>query len=147
MVVANNGDEECDHSSVVESVASGNQKMKNFVEMRVLDSDASLAVVGTSPEVGLEKGSILSDGVSVESGNQKRKSTVMADGLFEEAIALFLRMNVEPNVATIVSILKACAKLGRLEIDSAVMDIYMKCESVDDAMQVFDEMSKKDIVS
>ncbi|XLR53242.1 hypothetical protein S83_003914 [Arachis hypogaea] len=52
--------------------------MKNFVEMRVLDSDASLAVVGTSPEVGLEKGSILSAGVSVESGNQKRKSTVMA---------------------------------------------------------------------
>ncbi|KAL4337029.1 hypothetical protein S83_038166 [Arachis hypogaea] len=75
MVVASSGDEECDHSSVVESMASRNQKMKSFVAMRVLDLDASPAVAGTSSKVGLEKGSVLSDGVmSVESGNKKRKS-------------------------------------------------------------------------
>ncbi|MED6108672.1 hypothetical protein PIB30_026238 [Stylosanthes scabra] len=87
-------------------------------------------------------------------------------GLFEDAILLFLRMDVEPNVVTIVSILGACAKLGclnlgkgvhgmvvkcsygkELVVGSAVMDMYMKSESVADAWRVFDEISEKDIIS
>ncbi|KAL4338543.1 hypothetical protein S245_041271 [Arachis hypogaea] len=78
------GDEECDRGSVVESVATGTtagfdleRSPESFAAGRVLDSDASPAAAGTSPEVGLEKGSVLSDGlfdgVSVESGNQRRK--------------------------------------------------------------------------
>ncbi|XP_057741959.1 receptor-like serine/threonine-protein kinase At2g45590 [Arachis stenosperma] len=78
------GDEECDRGSVVESVATGTtagfdleRSPESFAAVRVLDSDASPAAAGTSPEVGLEKGSVLSDGlfdgVSVESGNQRRK--------------------------------------------------------------------------
>ncbi|KAK7343656.1 hypothetical protein VNO77_12566 [Canavalia gladiata] len=87
-------------------------------------------------------------------------------GLFNDAIALFLRMDVEPNVATFVSILGACGKLGYLNLGkgihglvlkcpygkelavcNAVLDMYMKCESVTDAKQVFDEISEKDIIS
>ncbi|KAL4314940.1 hypothetical protein AHAS_Ahas15G0135300 [Arachis hypogaea] len=76
VVVAGGGDEECDRSSAVKSVRSRNKKRKSFAVMRVLDSDMSSAAAGTSPEVGLEKGSFLSDGVSVESKNQKRKSDI-----------------------------------------------------------------------
>ncbi|KAK7391112.1 hypothetical protein VNO78_19484 [Psophocarpus tetragonolobus] len=87
-------------------------------------------------------------------------------GLFNEAIALFLRMDVKPNVATFVSILSACGKLGclnsgkgihglvykclyeeELVVCNAVLDMYMKCESVTDARQLFDEIPEKDIIS
>ncbi|XP_014513699.1 pentatricopeptide repeat-containing protein At4g38010 [Vigna radiata var. radiata] len=87
-------------------------------------------------------------------------------GLFNEAIALFLRMDVEPNVATFVSILGACGKLGCLNLGkgihglglkclfgkelvvcNAVLDMYMKCESVTDGRQMFDEIPEKDIIS
>ncbi|QHO54572.1 hypothetical protein HN873_005824 [Arachis hypogaea] len=85
------GDEECDRGSVVESVATGTtagfdleRSPESFAAGRVLDSDASPAAAGTSPEVGLEKGSVLSDGlfdgVSVESGNQRRKGGVNGGG-------------------------------------------------------------------
>ncbi|CAJ1977170.1 unnamed protein product [Sphenostylis stenocarpa] len=85
-------------------------------------------------------------------------------GLFNEAIGLFLRMDVEPNVATFVSILGACGKLGCLNLGrgihglgmkclyvkelvvcNAVLDMYMRCESVTDARQMFDEIPEKDI--
>ncbi|CAJ1977176.1 unnamed protein product [Sphenostylis stenocarpa] len=87
-------------------------------------------------------------------------------GLFNEAIGLFLRMDVEPNVATFVSILGACGKLGCLNLGrgihglglkclyvkelvvcNAVLDMYMRCESVTDARQMFDEIPEKDIIS
>ncbi|KAK2358275.1 pentatricopeptide repeat-containing protein, mitochondrial [Trifolium repens] len=87
-------------------------------------------------------------------------------GLFSDAIALFLRMDVVPNVATFVSILGACGRLGYLNlgkgihglvskyphgkelvVNNTMMDMYMKCESVTDAKQLFDEIPEKDIVS
>ncbi|CAJ1977111.1 unnamed protein product [Sphenostylis stenocarpa] len=87
-------------------------------------------------------------------------------GLFNEAIGLFFRMDVEPNVATFVSILGACGKLGCLNLGrgihglglkclyvkelvvcNAVLDMYMRCESVTDARQMFDEIPNKDIIS
>ncbi|XP_027367351.1 pentatricopeptide repeat-containing protein At4g38010 [Abrus precatorius] len=87
-------------------------------------------------------------------------------GLFNDAIALFSRMDVEPNVATFVSILGSCGKLGclnlgkgihglvfkylyekELAVCNAVLDMYMKCESVTDAKQLFDEIPEKDIIS
>ncbi|XP_061347881.1 pentatricopeptide repeat-containing protein At4g38010 [Gastrolobium bilobum] len=87
-------------------------------------------------------------------------------GLFHDAIALFLRMDVEPNVATFVSILGACGKLCYLNlgkgihglalkcpygvelvVSNAVLDMYMKCESVTDARKMFDEIPEKDIIS
>ncbi|KAG4395053.1 hypothetical protein AAZX31_20G142000 [Glycine max] len=87
-------------------------------------------------------------------------------GLFNDAIWLFFRMDVEPNVATVVSILGACGKLGRsslgkgihglvlkclygedLVVCNAVLDMYMKCESVTDARKMFDEIPVKNIIS
>nr|TKS07219.1 pentatricopeptide repeat-containing family protein [Populus alba] len=54
-------------------------------------------------------------------------------GLFDKAVGLFSRMDVEPNAATFVS--------------NALMDMYVKCESFPEAKQVFDELPEKDIVS
>ncbi|KAF7813228.1 pentatricopeptide repeat-containing protein [Senna tora] len=90
---------------------------------------------------------------------------VKAD-LLSEAITLFSRMDVEPNVATYVSLLVTCGKLlniklGKaihgliskrpcgmeLAIGNAVMDMYMKCESLSDAKQIFDELHEKDFIS
>ncbi|XP_050870408.1 pentatricopeptide repeat-containing protein At4g38010 [Lathyrus oleraceus] len=87
-------------------------------------------------------------------------------GLFNDAVELFLRMDVVPNVATFVSIFGACGKLGCLKlgkrvhglvckyphgkelvVSNTVIDMYMKCESVSDAKQLFDEIHEKDIVS
>ncbi|XP_058758293.1 pentatricopeptide repeat-containing protein At4g38010-like [Vicia villosa] len=87
-------------------------------------------------------------------------------GLFNDAVELFLRMDVVPNVATFVSIFGACGKLGWLKLGkrvhglvckyphgkelvvrNTVIDMYMKCESVSDAKQLFDEILEKDIVS
>ncbi|KAK7284843.1 hypothetical protein RJT34_19596 [Clitoria ternatea] len=87
-------------------------------------------------------------------------------GLFDDAIALFLKMDVERNVATFVSVLGACGKLGCLNfgkgihglvlkslygkesvVCNAVLDMYMKCASVTDARQMFDEMPEKDMIS
>ncbi|KAI4351034.1 hypothetical protein L6164_005423 [Bauhinia variegata] len=87
-------------------------------------------------------------------------------GSFNDAVFLFLRMDVEPNVATFVSILVACGKLGYLNLGreihgliskspyreelvvaNAVMDMYTKCESLFDAKQIFDELPEKDIIS
>ncbi|KAE9611285.1 hypothetical protein Lal_00011787 [Lupinus albus] len=86
--------------------------------------------------------------------------------LFYNAIALFLRMDVEPNVATFVSIIGACGKLSflnlgkgihglvtkcphgkELVVSNSLMDMYMKCESVTDAKRIFNEIPEKDVIS
>jgi len=93
-------------------------------------------------------------------------SGYMKAGLFNDAVALFLRMDVAPNAATFVSILGACGKLGYLNlgkgihglvckyphgkelvVSNTLMDMYVKCESVTDAKRLFDEIHEKDIVS
>ena len=87
-------------------------------------------------------------------------------GLFDEALALFLRMDVEPNVATFVSVLVACGRKGYLNLGkgihglsfkrplqtplllgNALMDMYVKCECLCEAKQTFDELPERDIVS
>lgn len=87
-------------------------------------------------------------------------------GLFDEAITLFSRMDVEPDVATFVSILVACGKLLNIKLGkgihgliskrpcgielglgNAVMDMYMKCDSLSNARKIFDELHEKDIIS
>ncbi|EXC11897.1 hypothetical protein L484_005358 [Morus notabilis] len=86
--------------------------------------------------------------------------------LFDEAIALFLRMDVEPNMATLVSVLVACGRKGYLNVgkgihgvvfkrpmhiplvvSNALMDMYVKCEKLCEAKQIFDELDERDIVS
>ncbi|MQM14777.1 hypothetical protein Taro_047712 [Colocasia esculenta] len=86
-----------------------------------------------------------------------------------EAIRLFEEMRklrVKPNWATIVSLLSACAHLGRLEqgkhihtyiernkmkvdsiIGTALIDMYAKCGCIEHAFIVFDSLISKDIFS
>ncbi|KAJ6764419.1 PENTATRICOPEPTIDE REPEAT-CONTAINING PROTEIN [Salix koriyanagi] len=86
--------------------------------------------------------------------------------LFDEAVGLFLRMDVEPNAATFVSVLVACGRKGYLsvgkgihglsfksafgvglEVSNALMNMYVKCGCLPGAKQVFDELPERDIVS
>ena len=87
-------------------------------------------------------------------------------GLFDEAINLFLKMDVVPNVATFVSVLVACGRMGYLSmgkgvhglvykrafgiglvVGNALMDMYVKCECLCEARKLFDELPDRDIVS
>ncbi|XP_057952710.1 pentatricopeptide repeat-containing protein At4g38010 [Malania oleifera] len=87
-------------------------------------------------------------------------------GLFNQAVNLFLKMDVEPNKATFVSLLVACGRLGNLGIGkvvhglifkrafgaslvlgNALLDMYVKCECLGEAKQLFHELPERDIVS
>ena len=100
--------------------------------------------------------------------------TVMIGGLAEhgcghEAYELFLQMKREgfkPNAITYMSILNACASAGALEwvkevhrhaheagfesdvrVGSALVHMYAKCGSIDDARLAFDKMEERDVVT
>nr|AYM00843.1 pentatricopeptide repeat protein [Salvia miltiorrhiza] len=91
-----------------------------------------------------------------------------------EALDVFKSMmeeyNCRPNHVTMVSVLSACAEVGDLELGSwvheylrsggqkgvlssnvnlatALIDMYSKCGDLDGAREVFEQMSKKDVVS
>ncbi|GAA0139167.1 hypothetical protein LIER_00770 [Lithospermum erythrorhizon] len=97
--------------------------------------------------------------------------TAMIDGYikanrFKEVLELFREMqaaNVKPDKYTMVSILSACAHLGALELGewikaymdknsiiydvhllNALIDMYFKCGSVENALEVFRKMVLKD---
>lgn len=86
-------------------------------------------------------------------------------GMFEEAVEMFLRMtekeNVRPNEVTVASVLPACANLGALElgeridryarehgflrnafVGNSLVDMYAKCGRINQARQVFEEISR-----
>ncbi|CAA6667800.1 unnamed protein product [Spirodela intermedia] len=100
--------------------------------------------------------------------------TAMIDGLarngrMSEALELFRRMQreeVRPNEVTLVCVLSACSQLGALELGrwvhsyvgkygiqlnvflgSALIDMYCRCGSLEDARKVFAEMPHRDVVS
>lgn len=90
---------------------------------------------------------------------------------YVECLSLFDRMmeggDAQPDEATLVSILTACAHLGRLDrgkwvhtyimnhrkivpdvlLSTALLTMYAKCGDMDLAREVFDEMPKRSIVS
>ncbi|KAJ7563082.1 hypothetical protein O6H91_03G096300 [Diphasiastrum complanatum] len=90
-------------------------------------------------------------------------------GQGEEAIDLFQRMQktgIAPDKVVFLVVLKACAKIAALEqgkelhsliinsgfesdvmVDSALVDMYAKCGCIVNAREVFDKMSKRDVVS
>lgn len=92
-------------------------------------------------------------------------SGYVRSGLFDEAVALFSRMDAKPNVATFVSVLVACGRMGYLSlgkgihglifkrvgmdlvVGNAIMDMYVKCECLCEAKKIFDELPERDIVS
>ncbi|KAL3367323.1 hypothetical protein AABB24_011851, partial [Solanum stoloniferum] len=90
-------------------------------------------------------------------------------GYADEALKMFHRMgeeNVRPNDVTMMAVLSACGKKLDLEfgrwvhafikrngiresliLDNAILDMYMKCGSIEDAERLFHKMGEKDIVS
>ncbi|KAJ9172485.1 hypothetical protein P3X46_015715 [Hevea brasiliensis] len=90
-------------------------------------------------------------------------------GCPEKALELFQRMEVEdvsPNYVTMVGVLSACSKkldleFGRwvcqyierngihlnLTLSNAMLDMYVKNGSIEDARRLFDKMEEKDVVS
>ncbi|RDX58098.1 Pentatricopeptide repeat-containing protein, chloroplastic, partial [Mucuna pruriens] len=96
-------------------------------------------------------------------------NTFAQGGMPEKALLLFQEMeteDVKPNVITMVSVLSACAKKLDLEfgrwicsyvqknefaedliLNNAMLDMYVKCGSINDAKDLFNRMSEKDIVS
>ncbi|KAJ4962065.1 hypothetical protein NE237_021975 [Protea cynaroides] len=90
-------------------------------------------------------------------------------GEFKEALSVFRRMQVngyEPDDVTLVGVLNCCANLGMLEmgkwvhayidrnqvradrfIGNALVDMYAKCGSIDQAFEVFKCMEHKDVYS
>jgi pentatricopeptide repeat protein len=91
------------------------------------------------------------------------------NGFFEEAMKFFHQMqqaSVKPNRVTIVTILPVCGQLVDLQqgkmihdcivgsefvsdvsIGNALIDMYAKCYSIENAHNLFDMMIKKDVVS
>lgn len=92
------------------------------------------------------------------------------DGRPVEAIGLFERMldsGVQPNDATVISVLRACVDAGALEagrkvhrlvereqglglntkahVRTALVDMYAKCGCIDTAADVFDKTANKDV--
>ncbi|EOX91580.1 Tetratricopeptide repeat (TPR)-like superfamily protein [Theobroma cacao] len=90
-------------------------------------------------------------------------------GMPNEALVLFRRMlaaKARPNEITILAVLSACAQLGALEsgrwlhtyidnnniqvnvrVATALIDMYSKCGSLEDARLVFDRIPDKDVVA
>ncbi|KAL5755022.1 hypothetical protein ACOSP7_023242 [Xanthoceras sorbifolium] len=90
-------------------------------------------------------------------------------GLPNEALVLFRRMlatRVRPNQITVVAVLSACGQIGALEsgrwvhsyienigievniqVATALIDMYSKCGSLEDARLVFDMVNEKDVVA
>ncbi|KAJ7549908.1 hypothetical protein O6H91_07G074400 [Diphasiastrum complanatum] len=91
------------------------------------------------------------------------------NGLGKEALALYEQMKQEgmqPNDVTFVLLLKACASLAALEqgkqlhsdmirrgfqsdvvVGSTLVDMYAKCGCTEDARELFDNMSERNVVS
>jgi pentatricopeptide repeat protein len=91
------------------------------------------------------------------------------NGYFQDALNLFRRMQetpVIPNAVTFACILPACAGLAALGdgkeiheiiirskfqydifVGNALMDMYAKCSSIEDALKVFDRMPQRNVVS
>ncbi|KAK6931513.1 Pentatricopeptide repeat [Dillenia turbinata] len=92
------------------------------------------------------------------------------NGCFSEVLSTFKRMlavsNVVPNDATLVMVFSACARLGALDmgkwvhvyadsigckgnvsVGNALIDLYAKCGILDAAVDVFERMDTKDLIS
>ncbi|CAK7324962.1 unnamed protein product [Dovyalis caffra] len=95
-------------------------------------------------------------------------SGYVKNGYAEEAVELFRRMisqNIRPDSITVTSSIAACAQIGSLElarwmdeyismseftndviVNTALIDMYAKCGTVDMARFVFDRIPDKDVV-
>lgn len=98
-------------------------------------------------------------------------SGLCSNGLYRNALEVFIEMrgsdaSVDPNVATMVSTMSACANLGSLEhakclhayaekvgvernafVRNSLIDLYAKCGGIILATQVFNKMNERDLLS
>nr|CAD1832081.1 unnamed protein product [Ananas comosus var. bracteatus] len=98
-------------------------------------------------------------------------SGLCSNGLYRNALEVFIEMRgsdpgVDPNVATMVSTMSACANLGSLEhakclhayaekvgvernafVRKSLIDLYAKCGGIILATQVFNKMNERDLLS
>eukprot|EP01018_Ginkgo_biloba_P018762 Gb_15183 [translate_table: standard] len=96
-------------------------------------------------------------------------SGYVRNGFYEEALELFYQMQLTgiwPDKYTVPSVIKACASLLSLQegvrihgyvlrsgfesddvVSTALIDMYAKCGSVEIARQLFDKMSKRNVVT
>ena len=90
-------------------------------------------------------------------------------GCYSDALNVFREMQmlgIEPDEISIISVLPACAQLGALEIGkwihiysdkygllkstcvcNALIEMYAKCGCIDPALQLFDQMLERDVIS
>ncbi|XP_059658035.1 pentatricopeptide repeat-containing protein At2g20540 [Cornus florida] len=90
-------------------------------------------------------------------------------GCYASALDIFRRMQmlgVKPDWVSLIAVLPACSQLGALElgkwihfyadkngflqktcISNALIEMYMKCGSINQALQLFDQMSERDVIS
>ncbi|KAF3456707.1 hypothetical protein FNV43_RR01361 [Rhamnella rubrinervis] len=90
-------------------------------------------------------------------------------GCYAEALGIFRQMQmlgIEPDEISIVSVLPACAQLGALEVGkwihiysdkngllrstcicNALIEMYAKCGCIDPALQLFNQMLERDVIS
>ncbi|KAJ9560683.1 hypothetical protein OSB04_005843 [Centaurea solstitialis] len=91
------------------------------------------------------------------------------NGLPEKAVEVYEKMEIEgvlPDEITIASVLSACASLGRLDlgvklhefakrtgllkyviVTNALIDLYSKCKLIDKALEVFQRIPNKNVIS
>lgn len=99
---------------------------------------------------------------SMISGYAQNGQTEMAISLFRE----MQNLDIHPNPVTITSILSACSQLGALSLGkwvhdmikresfesnifvaTALVDMYAKCGSIEEARRLFDTMREKNVVT
>ncbi|GAB4830368.1 hypothetical protein Ancab_020005 [Ancistrocladus abbreviatus] len=143
-----------------------------FEEMPEGDVVGSTVMIGTYMEHGLvdEARSVFDEVVEKDTVCW----TAMIDGLvgngeMNKALELFREMqreNVRPNEVTIVCLLSACSQLGALElgrwvhsyigkyeigvnhiVGSALIGMYSRCGSIEEAQRVFDDIFEKDVTT
>lgn len=90
-------------------------------------------------------------------------------GCYADSLDVFRRMQmngVKPDWVSLIAILPACAQLGALELGkwinfyadkndflrktcicNALIEMYAKCGNVDQALQLFDQMPQRDVIS
>lgn len=90
-------------------------------------------------------------------------------GRYSDAVELFRRMQIndfEPDEVSIVSIIPACIHLGRFELGkwihayaerhnllikpiicNALIELHCRCGSIEQALQLFDQMPQRDVIS
>ena len=144
------------------SIEEARQAFDNLTNRNVVSWTAMVGAYAESGSIGSTKvGDIVTWNVMI--------GAYAGSGRGVEAYDLYLKMKeqgFQPNAVTYVSLLNVCASTGALEwvknvhrhilegghksdvrVGSALIHMYAKCGSIEDAAVVFDSMKKRDIIT